>query len=249
MHTLVIPAPTGRSLCSTIERELLALLVRLGGLWLRDPSTIHNALGLFPIVRAHHSITCYTDHLSIRKRSSWSWQRSYSKNEVSGSSQAGWTSWISEHQAAIWIEAMCAAFQRERTSSWLSVLPLEEHGFYLQKGEFRDALCLRYVLKLNYTPQTCSCGTQFIVNHAMICHIGGFPTIRHNEIRDITASLLTEVCHVATEPQLSALWREHDSPVCKHWWWRSCRHLYKRLLERLSGRIFSCEGVLLQRVY
>ena len=33
----------------------------------------------------------------------------------------------------------------------------------------------------------------------MICHMGGFPTIRHKEIRDITASLLTEVCNnVAT---------------------------------------------------
>ncbi len=40
----------------------------------------------------------------------------------------------------------------------------------------------------------------------MICHMGGFPTIRHNEIRDITASLLTEVCHnVATEPPLQPL--------------------------------------------
>ncbi len=40
----------------------------------------------------------------------------------------------------------------------------------------------------------------------MICHTGGFPTIRHNEIRDITASLLTEVCHnVATEPSLQTL--------------------------------------------
>jgi hypothetical protein len=27
----------------------------------------------------------------------------------------------------------------------------------------------------------------------MICHMGGFPTIRHNKIRDITATLLTEV--------------------------------------------------------
>ena len=45
-----------------------------------------------------------------------------------------------------------------------------------------------------------------LVNHAMTCHMGGFPTIRHNEIRDITASLLTEVCHnVATEPQLQPL--------------------------------------------
>ena len=36
--------------------------------------------------------------------------------------------------------------------------------------------------------------------------MGGFPIIRHNEIRDITASLLTEVCHnVATEPPLQPL--------------------------------------------
>ncbi len=36
----------------------------------------------------------------------------------------------------------------------------------------------------------------------MIC----LPTIRYNEIRDITASLLTEVCHnVATEPPLQPL--------------------------------------------
>ena len=40
----------------------------------------------------------------------------------------------------------------------------------------------------------------------MTCHLGGFPTIRHNEIRDITATLLTEVCHnVATEPPLQPL--------------------------------------------
>ena len=36
--------------------------------------------------------------------------------------------------------------------------------------------------------------------------MGGFPTIRHNELLDITASLLSEVCHnVATEPQLQPL--------------------------------------------
>lgn len=40
----------------------------------------------------------------------------------------------------------------------------------------------------------------------MICHMEGFPTIRHNEIHDITASLLTEVCNnVATEPPLQPL--------------------------------------------
>ena len=29
-------------------------------------------------------------------------------------------------------------------SSWLSTLPIMEHGFALHKGAFRDALCLRY---------------------------------------------------------------------------------------------------------
>ena len=92
------------------------------------------------------------------------------------------------------------------TSSWLSVLPIGEYGFHLQKGEFRDALRLRYNWQLNSTPRTCTCGVQFTVDHVMICHMGGFPTIRHNEVQDMTASLLTEVCHnVATEPPLQPL--------------------------------------------
>ena len=92
------------------------------------------------------------------------------------------------------------------SSAWLSVLPLEDHDFYLHKGEFRDALCLRYGWSLSNNTHTCNCGTVFSVDHAMICHMGGFPTIRHNELRDITASLLTEVCHnVATEPLMQPL--------------------------------------------
>lgn len=39
---------------------------------------------------------------------------------------------------------------------------------------------------------------------------GGFPSIRHNEIRDITADLLSEVCHnVGTEPCLQPVTGEH----------------------------------------
>ena len=37
-------------------------------------------------------------------------------------------------------------------------------------------------------------------------HKGEFPTIRHNEIRDVTANLLTEVCHeVQVEPGLQPI--------------------------------------------
>ena len=44
------------------------------------------------------------------------------------------------------------------------------------------------------------------MEHALSCPKGGFPTIRHNEIRDLTASLLTEVCHeVSIEPDLQPI--------------------------------------------
>ena len=40
----------------------------------------------------------------------------------------------------------------------------------------------------------------------MVCPMGGFPTIRHDKIRNITANILTKVCsNVATEPLLQPL--------------------------------------------
>ena len=92
------------------------------------------------------------------------------------------------------------------SSSWLTVTPILEHGFHLQKGDFWDALSLRYGITPSNTSSTCQCGTSFSVDHAMVCPFGGFPMIIHNEVQDLTASLLTEVCHnVATEPSLQPI--------------------------------------------
>ena len=98
------------------------------------------------------------------------------------------------------------------SSSWLTAMPIEEHGFFLNKGEFRDALHLRYGWDIQNAPQSCVCGSSFSIDHAMICKRGGFSILRHNEIRDLTANLLTEVCHnVATEPPLQPLHVSHRS--------------------------------------
>ena len=41
------------------------------------------------------------------------------------------------------------------------------------------------------------------VKHALNCPCGDFPSISHNEVRDITNEFLSEVCHnVSTEPSL-----------------------------------------------
>lgn len=75
---------------------------------------------------------------------------------------------------------------------------------YLHKGELCDSLFLRYEWSLLKHPSEMYTMEQhFTIDNAMVCHMGGFLTIRHNEIRNITASLLTEVCrNVVTEPPL-----------------------------------------------
>ena len=60
-------------------------------------------------------------------------------------------------------------------------------------------------LPKNLTDQ-CPCGSAFTVEHSLSCPKGGFPTIRHNEIRDLFAELIRDVCpNVETEPTLQPL--------------------------------------------
>ena len=88
-------------------------------------------------------------------------------------------------------------------SSWLTVLPLKDQGFTLNKEEFRDALSLRYDRKIKNLPSKCSCGELFNVNHAMNCKKGGFVSIRHDSLRNFETNLLKKVCNdVEIEPKL-----------------------------------------------
>ena len=91
-------------------------------------------------------------------------------------------------------------------SSWMNAVPLKQYGFHLDKQAFRDALYLRYGISLQRLPQKCVCGAAFDEIHALNCPRGGFDIIRHNEVRDLTAELLTEVCSdVSIEPALTSL--------------------------------------------
>ena len=81
-----------------------------------------------------------------------------------------------------------------------------ELGFHLNKSEFRDGLCLRYNWPLRYLPSHCACGQALNVQHALSCAVGGLPSQRHNHIRDLTATLLSEVAsNVGVEPRLLPL--------------------------------------------
>ena len=81
---------------------------------------------------------------------------------------------------------------KKGASSWLATLPIAEHDFALHKSTFREALRLRYGWKPPNLPSHCIV-SKFMVEHSLICSHGGFPSIRPNELRDITTKFLTEV--------------------------------------------------------
>ena len=91
-------------------------------------------------------------------------------------------------------QRQCVKASQERgASSWLSVIPLERHGFVLHKSAFRDPIALRKGLPFCLAPQPCRCGKALDVDHVLICKFGGFHTLRHNDLRDTLACVFREV--------------------------------------------------------
>lgn len=70
-------------------------------------------------------------------------------------------------------------------SNWLTVIPIKEMNFNLNKIEFRDAIKLRYDWEIADLPATCTCGDLFTVDHSMVCRHGWLIIQRHNKIRDL----------------------------------------------------------------
>ena len=74
------------------------------------------------------------------------------------------------------------------------MLPITEHGFELSKQQFWDSVRLHYGWEIANLPTFSPCGSKFDIQHGMSFKKGGFLSIRHNDLRDLTARILSEVC-------------------------------------------------------
>jgi hypothetical protein len=91
-------------------------------------------------------------------------------------------------------------------SSWVTAVPSHDHHTILSKGDFIDAVCIRYGWIPPNLPDVCVCGATFNIQHALDCMIG-YRTIQHNEVRDTVAAVLKEAGYKAVEiePRLQPL--------------------------------------------
>ena len=204
LRTHLLPALTGNSPPNDTESALFALPAREGGLGIRIPSKqahqeYQSSLCIASLLHDHivNQDNQYSYEIISNQLQSKATIRQQNKERVI-------------KDAANLTERLSADMQRsvklakeKGSSSWLTALPLKAHSFVLHKQAFRDALALRYGWPPKKLPSRCDCGSSFTVEHALSCAKGGYPSIRHNEIRDLTANLLSEVCNnVCTEPEL-----------------------------------------------
>ena len=205
IQSQLIPAITGRSAPGELERKLFSLPARLGGLGITDPTSLsseylNSRKMTAPLVDfiLNQEITlgdAPDQQDSLKKQI-----RKHKGLEIKTLADNVRDNLSHQHKR------MFELANEKGASNWLTVLPLEDHGFSLHKSAFRDALCLRYGWVPPHMSESCPCGGKMSVEHAMSCPTGGFPTIRHNEIRDTFSHLLSDVCHdVETEPTLQSL--------------------------------------------
>ena len=120
-------------------------------------------------------------------------------------------------------------------SSRILSLPLKDEGYVLNKQLFWHLIHIRYGWELTRLPENCVCGVKFSLQHALSCKKGGFVTIRHNQVSNITATLLNEICNdIQIEPQLQSLSGEHFDAKTAN------KHEDARLY--ISARGFWCSG-------
>ena len=173
-----IPSLTGRPPPDDLTREVLSLPARLGGLAITNPKTTadqehQSSLQLTAALVQHirqHTNPQSSDHARGQ-------MKAYLRQERR-SHESQRANLITEQLPEALNRAVLLASEKG-ASSWLTALPLQQHGFSLHKGAFRDALCLRYGWTPERLPTNCVCGKQLTSDHALSCPTGGLPTKRN----------------------------------------------------------------------
>ena len=163
-RTKLIPALTGRPPPNETEQYLFALPARLGGIAMTNPTSTKITEALTEATL--HQDSQYSEKVVDCQLEAKSEVYKLIREQTRQNSEQ-----VKESLTQSLKHSMDLA-QEKGASSWLTSLPIEEFGFALHKGAFRDALTLRYNWHPLHTPSTCGCGAKFSVEHGPVPKVG-----------------------------------------------------------------------------
>ena len=140
----LIPILTGRAPPSDLERDLFALPCRLGGIGIANPSK-----GASSEYLASLQVTKPLSDLILQQNPVYSFEtleaQLVAKSDIQRSKRQVKMANASHLKTSLPapLQHSMSLAQEKGASSWLTALPVEEFGFALHKGAFRDALALR----------------------------------------------------------------------------------------------------------
>ena len=201
----LIPALVGRRI-SPLEREIFSLPTKYGGMGLVNPvqaaefeytasKTVTQTLKQAILDQSVNFNSVNLEQIKTSRRSISSEKQRLHKNKQSEI--------LSSEDITPSLTRALELASEKGSSIWLVTNPNKDHGFFFNKLEFRDAICLRYGWPIKDVPVTCACGQPNDMDHALTCKRGGYVIMRHNTLRNTEAELMKEVCHdVQIEPDL-----------------------------------------------
>jgi len=200
IRKVLIPALLRRDV-TDLERDILGLPARFGGLGLYKPTEEcqlahdNSLLISLPLVRLISRQEAELDPKAIMD------ETKAIRRQIDAESEKRHKARSAElYEAAPAETKLCLKVANEKgASSWITAAPSFDHETILHKGEFTDAVYMRYGWAIPDLPLVCACGESFSVQHALDCLLGGYRTIQHNEVRDVFAHAMREAGHTAVE--------------------------------------------------
>ena len=156
-----IPAITGCHTCSDAEKALLALPVKFGGLGLQNLCEVANTklLNSTEITRElYENVITQNKDFQIDSE-----KTKTIKNELKRKKISNYKIKLEELRNAMneKVKRCNDISNKTGSSNWISVIPMCEFNYVLNKQQFWDSIRLRYGWPIPGLPVSCSCGKGF----------------------------------------------------------------------------------------
>ena len=207
-----IPAILKRPI-SENERELFSIPARFGGLGISNPCTAASMAFNFSCALSAPLVNLVlrqvNDFNPVELRS----DQDLIKAEQDAARDFFWGKKIEALTNKFSHDTQKAIQQAKQkgASSWVTARPLHAHHTVLHKGDFRDALYIRYGWPAPFLPAHCACGAKFSLQHSLDCLRGGYRNLQHNEVRDVVAECLKPIMQESRLNLSSNLCQENHS--------------------------------------